>query len=288
MADVIVMVADDGYKNHAKSVLVNCRKEGGWTGDFSVISPESCDMGEFTRRGIDVLKVPDSEWSFLTKFWAFTEYYRRWDRAFCIDLDVIVQGPLQKIFDGLARRLPAILCDMEDGTTLAALKQFDPNVDQHAEIYATIEKRYPHVNKRMYNAAFLFYEPRSIPSGTRDELMAVHEEFKEVNPTNADQMILNMLLYDRLQEAGKDYFCFFGHDYPGNRVASEYRGWNGNEEPVLLHYTRWMAPWIIKQVCHSPVPNTEPGGYRNHRLDRICHELYAERLSQFEEVFPCL
>lgn len=285
--DVILMVADSGYFDHAKYVLVNCRKEGGWTGDFSIISPESSDASDFARRGIDVLSVPDAQWSFLTKFWAFTEHYHRWNRALCVDLDIMVQGSLQKVFDGLSPRLPNILCDLEDGDTIGALRYFDPKRDEHGEIYARLQDRYPHVSgKRMFNAAFIFYEPRSMPATTREDLLAVHEEFREINPTNADQMIMNMVLYNRVVEAGKDYFCFFGFDYPENRIPSEFRGWLGNEVPSILHYTNSMAPWHVKYICHSPAPNTQPGGYQNHRLGRISHELYAERLSQFDEVFP--
>lgn len=292
MRDVITMVADGNYMDHARSILVNCRKQGGWEGEFCVISPESCDVSDFVSRGIDVFRVPDSEWTFMTKFWTFTEYFHKWDRALCIDLDIMVQGPLQKVFDGLGPRLPKILCSIEDTSTLDGFvvwdKQSGEGPDAHPEAYERLKQRYPHVTDRMYNAAFIFYEPRSMPTTTRDELLAVNEEFKILNPSNADQMIINLHLYDRLEEAGKDYYCFFGCDYPENQVYSEYRKWRGDEEPVLLHYTRWMAPWIVKHICHSPAPNTEPGGYRNHRLGVICHELYASNLAAFNETFPVI
>ncbi len=148
-------------------------------------------------------------------------------------------------------------------------------------MYADLPRRFPHVTKRMFNAAFIFYAPASLPLDIREQLLALNEEFKAINPTNADQMLLNLLLYDRMEEAGKDCITFFGNDDPGGRVASEYRGWRGDEIPAVLHYTRWHAPWVEKRLL-----NPETGGYRNHRLGRICHELYAENLAAFEEVFP--
>lgn len=286
---VISFVADGNYLDHAKSVMVNCRRQGGWVGDFCMIT-----LGEygsdFESRGIHVLRIPDGDWDFMVKFHIFSEYFHRWDQALCIDLDIMVQGELQKVFDGLTPRLPSILCAMEDSSTLDGLKHWDKESgdgpDAHPQVYQEIERRFPHVTKRMFNMAFIFYRPCSMPLDTMDKLRALHTEFEEANPSNADQMLVNLLLYDRMEEAGKDYVCFMGLDYPENRVPSEYRGWRGDEEPVLLHYTRWHAPWVVKKMCGSPEPNIEPGGYRNHRLGRLCHELYAENLAAFDEEFP--
>jgi hypothetical protein len=137
----------------------------------------------------------------------------------------------------------------------------------------------------MFNASFIFYTPASIPPETKDELYAVHEEFKAINPSNADQMIINLHLFDRLRWASKRCSCFFGCDYPENRVASESRRWDGTEVPAIIHYTRWHAPWIVKVICDD---GNEMGGYRNHRLGRICHELYAENLAAFDTEFPVI
>lgn len=282
-SDVVIMVADDAYLNHAKSLMVNFRRQGGWQSDFCLISPSGSGGGDLEKRGIHVFRVPDAQWDFMVKFWVFAPYFQQWSRALAVDIDIMVQGSVQKIFDGLAPRLPAIVANLEDGSILGGLKQFDTNVSEHAELYAAIEQRFPHVTQRMFNMAFLFYDPKSIPDDTADKLRALHQEFKMVNPTNADQMLVNLLLYDRLEETGKDFFTFFGFDYPENRIVSDYRKWRGDEVPSILHYTRWMAPWIIKQKT-----DPEMGGYRNHRLGRICHELYAENLNAFEQEFPII
>jgi hypothetical protein len=289
-SQVILFVADDNYLDHAKSVMVNCRRQGEWTGNFCMISPAGCANSDFERRGIHVLRVPDEGWDFMVKFHAFTEYFHQWDQALCIDLDIIVQRNLHDAFDELAPRLPAILCAQEDGPILGGLKHWDATVgegpDAHPEVYEEIERRFPHVTQRMFNMGFIFYQPSSMPPETMSKLRELHAEFSKANPTNADQMLVNLLLYDKMEEAGKDACTFFGNDYPGNRVASEFRGWTGDEHPAILHYTRWYAPWIVKHICNTPEPNTEPGGYRNHRLGRLCHELYADNLAAFNEEFP--
>ena len=287
---VISFEADAAYHDHARSVMTNCRRQGGWHGDFCMISPMGSDTSDFEQRGIHVLNVQDEAWDFMVKFHAFTKYFRRWDQALCIDLDIMVQRNLHDLFDELTPRLPAILCVQEDGPILDGLKYWDKQSgegpDAHPELYDEIGKRFPHVIKRMFNMAFIFYQPSSMHEETMGRLRALHMEFEKTNPSKADQMLVNLLLYHRLEEAGKDACCFFGSDYPECRVKSDYRGWTGEEHPAIIHFTRWSAQWIVKQTCDSPEPNTEPGGYRNHRLGGLCHELYAEWLAAFNEEFP--
>ncbi len=264
-----------------------------------IFSGGDAGCSEIERRGINILKVPKGEWNFMVKFQALTPYFRRWDECLCIDLDVLVQDDLNFMFDRLAPKLPAILCDQEDGTILGGLQHWDKEPESHQDTYTEIKARFPHVTQQMFNAGFIFYSPATIPEDTQDELLKLDEEFRVINPARADQMLLNLFLYARLKRVGKDAICFFGHDQPGNRVASEGRGWAGDEVPAILHYTRWYAPWIVKQSWQPQWGITkqqkealergiqpEMGGYRNHRLDRICHELYAENLAAFETEFP--
>lgn len=286
--DVVIMVADENYADHAKSLLVNFRRQGEWKGDFCIIAPGNSEWAaDLERRCIAVLHVPDASWDFMVKFHAFTPYFWRWDWALCVDIDIMVQGSVQKIFDELGPMLPSIMCNVEDGPILGGLKYWDEQAgdgpEAHPEVYERLEARFPHVTERMYNMAFIFYEPVSMPPETMTELRLINEEFKEANPTNADQMLVNLHLYSRIKEMTKDYCCFFGFDYPENRIEAESRGWRGDEVPSILHYTRWQAPWIVKELT-----DPEMGGYRNHRLGRVCHELYAENLALFDEEFPIL
>ena len=293
---VISFVADAGYLNHAKAFMVNARRQGGWSGDFCMIAPGEHDCSDLERRGIFVHRVPGVSWSYLVKFQAFAPYFRRWKQALAIDLDVLVQGPLGPMFDALGVRLPKIQADLEDGPIIGGLRQWDPQRDEHEAIFQDIERRFPHVKERMFNAAFLFYEPAAMPDDTIERLQSLADEFKAINPAAADQMVLNLLLWPQMELAGKDWICFFGQDWPGNRVASEFRKWRGDEEPKILHYTGSMAPWIVKYpptgaalqgLIDAGLP-LETGGYQCHRLGRVCHELYAENLAAFEMEFPIL
>ena len=50
MADVIVIGADRQFSQDAKSVMVNCRIEGAFQGDFALMVPPDYDGEEFKGR----------------------------------------------------------------------------------------------------------------------------------------------------------------------------------------------------------------------------------------------
>lgn len=291
---VITFVANSAYLPHAKSFMVNARRQGGWTGDFCMIAPGDQDCSDLERRGIFVYRVPGVNWSYLVKFQAFAPYFRRWKQALAIDLDVLVQGPLQPMFDALGARLPKIQADLEDGPIIGGLRLWDPQRDEHEAIFQDIERRFPHVKERMFNAAFLFYEPSAMPDDTIDRLQALADEFKAINPAAADQMVLNLLLWPQMELAGKDWICFFGCDRPQNRVPSEFRKWRGDEHPTIVHYCGAHAPWVVKRALEPHEKQQliaigceqEMGGYSNDRLGVVCHELYARNLAAFDQEFP--
>lgn len=292
--NVITFVANGPYLNHARAFMVNARREGGYLGDFCLITPSDTPEIDFEQRGIHVFRAPVQGWNYLMKFWAFDPYFRRWKRALAIDLDVIVQGPLEPLFETLGARLPKIQADLEDGTTINGLRYWDPKAAEHEAVFQEIERRFPWVKERMFNAAFLFYEPAAMEDDTVERLHALAAEFTVINPAAADQMVMNLLLWNRMELAGKDAICFFGHDWPKNRVASDFRKWRGDEAPAILHYCGSMAPWIVKEQPTGAALQglldlgltPETGGYQCHRLGRVCHELYQTNLAVFETEFP--
>ena len=293
---VITFVADGPYLDHARAFMANARRQGGYRGDFCHISPVDAPETDFERRGIYVFRAPVQGWSYLLKFWAFDPYFWRWKRALAIDLDVIVQCPLDPLFETLGARLPKIQADLEDGTIIDGLRHWDPDRDQHEAVFQEIERRFPHVNERMFNAAFLFYEPAAIQDGTIEQLQALAEEFSVINPAAADQMVLNLLLWPQMELAGKDWICFFGCDRKPNRVPSEFRKWRGDEHPAIVHYCGAHSPWVVKPALSEEEKQAlidigcepEVGGYSNPRLGVICHELYQTNLDAFEAEFPIL
>jgi lipopolysaccharide biosynthesis glycosyltransferase len=284
---VIVIMANEAYLPQAKSLLVNCVKQGNWKGDLCLLTTENYCQDDFERRGIHVYQVSDIKWTWCAKFHIFSDFFRRWKRVLYLDCDVLVQGELNETVDGLVKQLPAILLDGCHGfdetyTIVHNWEHFDGSYgegpDAHPEVYDKMRHQFPHVGEVCLSADIIFFAPETIEAGTVERLQFVAKEYKEANAGNADQPVLNLVLYDKMDSIGKDFCTWFAFDEPCNRVVCPARGWRGDEHPAILHYWNMYAPWLVK--------TPDAGAYFNYRLGRVCHEIYAENLAAFNEVFP--
>lgn len=303
---VIVFVADEKYLPHYKSLAVNCRNMGQYDGDFLWICPDTSEpwIEDLLRRGFRVLPVSDK--GFLAKFNIFHPSLREWEQALFMDADSIVQLPLQPLFDQLtawpreivgvsygegkemtftkqADQRRRIIANREEVPVFMGWQVWDKEWKAHTEIYESMRGRFPHVfsTDKMWSTATLLYEPESIPEDTVEKLRLLQEEFVVCNDPakgGTDEQIIDLLLHDHMAQVGEKGWCYWGLDEPESRVHSLARGWRGDEIPIIVHYTRWYAPWLVKKP--------DVNAYINRQLNRPCHEIYAENLSRFDETFP--
>ena len=284
--NVIIIVADDKFLPHAKHIMVNCLREGRWDGDFALIVPEGTNTGEIEGRGIEIVRVPSS--GFLAKFFVFSEYFRRWSAALYLDCDVIVHGDLGPLLQQLADYEPLgdggkpIIADLEDTPAWMIWERAAHGLpSERHTTFMQLVREYQCVLEQFWNTSVLLFEPRSIPLDTPALLRTVQDKYQLINnqeEEGTDQQIIHCVLYDRMRKVKRKLFCFWGLDEPNARVESETRGWRGDEVPVLLHYARWHAPWIVK------TPDMD--AYPHRRLDCVCHDFYANNVRDFEQEFP--
>ena len=284
--NVIIIVADDNFLPHARHVMVNCRREGRWDGDFGLIVPVGTDIHEVEGRGIEIVRVPST--GFLTKFFIFSEHFHRWSAVLYLDCDVIVQGELACLVQQLADYEPLsdgskpIIADAEDGPAWMVFERAAHGLpSQRHTMFMQLVREYQCVLEQFWNTSVLLFDPHSIPANTPELLRQVQDKYQLINNQEeggTDQQIVHIVLYDRIRKVKDKLFCFWGLDEPNARVESETRGWRGDEMPVLLHYARWHAPWIEKTL--------EMDAYRNRRLDCVCHEFYAKNVRDIEQEFP--
>jgi hypothetical protein len=286
---VTILAVDNGYRDHAKSLMVNCRRIGKWDGDFAILCPMDFDGEDFKQRGIHVFRTPEETWSYAVKFDIFDPIFWRWEQALYLDCDILIQRDLRPICDEQAMRFPKILCDgsqclpgglgtsiMQDWEHFGRLSGVGPEV--MPEAYQRLRERFPHVDQPLLCTGIVLFDPESIPGETIKRLDAVREEFREINPQSCDQDVINSVLYDRLEPLPKGVSCWWAFDEPCNRVASAPRGWQGDEFPAIVHYWGAFAPWLEK--------TPDAGAYLNERLGRVCRELYLENLADFDKEFP--
>lgn len=277
MHSVIVIAADQNYLQHAHSLMVNCRKQGEWKGDFCLILPSTCDPTYYESRGIFVLA--DDAPTYYKKFAIFDEYFiqqvntryeyfdDRWDMAIYLDVDVLVQRPLE-----------SLLHEHELGTILAVREPFDmmhgftfwaePEHLKKPEVldgFRWLWKNYDPTQKQ-FNTGIMVYQLRTLPKGIRQELESMRERIATLNThvvNGTDQPVFNLVCRDLFKAVRSRLFCYWYEEGP---------------DTVAIHYNSGYAPWREKEETQN--------AYFNSVLNRPCHSIYQENLADFENVFP--
>ena len=242
--EVVVLVADKNYKEHAKSLFVNIKKDGQWDGDYCLLTNMDFDeYNEFLEKGIHVKQI-DMGNPFYVKFSVFDSYFKKWEKVMYLDCDILVNSPLSTI-----KNLDSVdmYCDGERNTIRDLFsmwycgglseqvngKHFNTNMDQ--ESIEDLDKHF-NVEKFCFNSAFMYFNTKLIGESTVDELEKLRERFKKINyhvglTEGTDQPILNLLFLDRWVQIPNKYVSYFG-DQDSNTIVS--------------HYCHWSAPWNNK------------------------------------------
>jgi lipopolysaccharide biosynthesis glycosyltransferase len=259
--DVIILAADREYLRHAQSLMVNCRLQGQWTGDFCMITPEGTDVSSVAGRGVELLSVSDV--GFMQKFWMFDGFFRGWRKAIWLDCDVLVHGNLYRLLELVDTAV--MVADRENGSILGSFWR-DTEAGRHLELYYWMFKTFPSIMEKTFNTSCVTFRPKGIPEGTPERLIELQAHVKPANHCDrggTDQQIINLLLYDYFAPV-PDRLCCYWNETTSNTVVS--------------HYCRWYAPWLEK-VSHAHA-------YSNPVLARPCKDVYEENLSKFDQLFP--
>jgi lipopolysaccharide biosynthesis glycosyltransferase len=240
-SEVVVLVADKNYKEHAKSLFVNIKNEGQWDGDYCLLTNmNEEDYKEFVEKGIYVKQIDMSN-PFYVKFSVFDSYFKQWEKVMYLDCDILINSSLVTIknLDNVE-----MYCDGEKNTVRDLFtmwycggladqingKHFNTNMDQ--ESLSDLDQSF-NVEKFCFNSAFMYFNSNIIDESTVNELEKLRERFKKINyhvglTEGTDQPILNLLFLDQWTQIPNKYVSYFG-DQDSNTIVS--------------HYCHWSAPW---------------------------------------------
>ena len=276
---VIALVADESYLPHAKSVMVNCRREGQWTGDFCLIIPSTIDPEYFTSRGIYVLQ--DDAPVHYRKFALFNDYFNqqyitewetpdfRWDTVLYLDCDVLVQNPLEPLTHEVG--WGTILADQEMFTLRHAFTNWAPkellDSPKTRTLMNGLETQYD-LDRHQFCTAIMLWHPRTMPPKGQTNLAAMRKRLAPINThvaNGTDQPIINLAYYGMFERVRSDLFCYYESAW---------------EKTIAVHYCSGYAQWIEK--------GERQNAYFNERLGRPCHDIYLDNLAAFEDTFPVI
>ena len=262
---VLVLVADETYLPHAKSVFVNAKRQGKWRGDYCLIAPPSVDKDYFESRGIHVLV--DSEDRHYRKFAIFDEFFQQWDTVLYVDCDVIIQNPLEPLLHELC--WGEILADRELFTLEHAFTFWASEEElaspERVALFDWLWKEYDKT-AHQFNTGVLLYNPRTAPPDPRQRLRDMRTRVEPVNChviKGTDQPIFNLAFYGLFEKIRSDLVCY----------------WNSAwENTIIIHTCSGYAPWINKE-------HEDQDAYLCDLLNRPMHDIYMENLAAIEEEF---
>ena len=239
--EVVVLVADKNYKEHAKSLFVNIKKEGQWDGDYCLLTNMIIDdYQEFIDKGIYVKQIDMSN-PFYVKFSVFDSYFKQWEKVMYLDCDILINGPLSTIknldntdmyCDGEKITIRDLFTMWYCGGLAKQIngKHFNTNMDQ--ESLNDLDTNF-NVENLCFNSAFMYFNTKLINETTVNELEILRDRYKKINfhvglTEGTDQPILNLLFINNWTQIPNKYVSYFG-DQDSNTIVS--------------HYCHWSAPW---------------------------------------------
>jgi len=261
---VLVLVADEAYLPHAKSVFVNAKLQGQWRGDYCLVASPSVDVDWFESRGIRVLI--DNEERHYRKFAAFDDFFAQWDVVLYLDCDVLIQNPLEPLLHEVC--WGEILADqelfsLEHAFTYWATKE---ELAQRHDSLEALWKKYERTQQQ-FNTGIMVYNPRTLVPNARDLLVDIWHQIADVNchvGFGTDQPVFNLAFYGSFAKVRSDLFCY----------------WNSTwDETIITHTCSGYAPWINKE-------HPDQDAYWCRLLNRPMHDIYRENLAAFDEEFP--
>jgi len=265
LTHALVLVADEPYLPHAKSLLVNCRRQGQWDGECCLILPPSIDATDFTARGIHVLH--NAEPKHYRKFAIMDKFFSKWELMLYLDCDTMVQAPLAPL-----------LYELEWGTLLADREPF--NI-RHAfthwaseeqlkrpESIALLDELWDQSDPEahQFNTGILLWHPGCMPERGQERLLALRDKLAPVNThciSGTDQPIFNLVYQGRFRQVRSTLFGYWRNVW---------------DQSIVVHTVSFYAPWIKPPTNHQ--------AYMNEKLGRPYHEVYQENLRLFDETFP--
>lgn len=217
--DLLVTLADGNYVNQAKQLFSGAYWNGGWHGDYMLLScdiPER-DLGWFREKGILVREcdalVPGSSarlghapLATLSKFRLFTPEFRKWKNVVFLDGDIVVRGSLEalaKVGGFAAVRIYNI-----HRTTLRG--SFRARNRANRYLFEMLERSFD-LRRPAFNSGMMAFSTDIITEGDFQNLKNILYIFKDIISIS-EETVLNLHFYDTWEEISAVYNICPGYE----------------------------------------------------------------------------
>jgi len=254
MKKVLILISDENYLNHIKSLFNSVIETGKWKYDLCLIANNVNDSSllEFKKTNIEIIKV-NIENPYYAKFYLFKEYMKKWDLIYYMDCDFIVFDDIEKIEYSFNNKL---LTDIEP---FYLHQYFCQSWDEKQKWYelSKFENEF-NFNQFGVNTGFMIIPSKLIETNTFNQLIELKDKLQYINnhtiEGGTEQPIINLYFQNELEHIKNKEVCFWK---------------NITNNTILGHFCRWEAPW--KNLSYS------------NRLNMTYKNYYEKNLQEFNQ-----
>ncbi|MBW3021057.1 hypothetical protein KY334_07210 [Candidatus Woesearchaeota archaeon] len=280
--NLLVTLADEKFIKQAKQLFSSAYFNGGWDGDYMLLSHEipEIKLKWFRDKGILIKKCKPlikGKFGFMSgvvsnKFYLFNEEFKKWKNIVFLDADIIVKMPL---------------------SNLKKIKGFGAAIDSPSKLDSQFAKkgskiRDYNLNTTSFNSGVFSFNTEIIKKDTFEKIIRLFEKYKNISKVG-EQGILNLFFYKKwtslptmynlyvykatgcflFNNKVKGILHFIGERKPWNKNNPYYREWKSNlrkaelidiKKPIKLNkiWTKkqiqnYSRKLIFKMKIYSPI-----------------------------------
>ncbi|MGA2666615.1 MAG: glycosyltransferase [Patescibacteria group bacterium] len=281
--NVLVTLANKKYLKYAKQFFAGAYFNAGWHGDYLLLAHEcnEKDTEWFKKKGIIVKdcktifnhKMAFTNHSIISKFYLFTDYFKKWDKVIYYDADVIIRSSLDKLIK--VKGLGALNnCFnekiLDELISKEQAKKHGVDNVEYNNLFNSLKSNFD-FKKNSFGAGMLAFNTGIIEKTTFSKLTQLVRKYSRIG-RNADQLALNLYFYKRWQKLSSVYDIYIYNNQSQWRItAAKTRG-------IVLHFPGTIKPWSNISVFNKEwLKNTEK--VENIDLNNIP---VAEKWSNFD------
>jgi len=243
--NLLVTLADENYIKQAKQLFSSVYWNAEWKGDYMLLAHEIPEekLKWFKERGILVkrckviFKNIKGKPVKLSKFYLFTNEFKKWENVVYLDADMIVKASLDELTE--IKGFGAVLDDL---IVNKLINQLTTPSQMNRKEFDKFKKIY-NIKTHAFKSGIMAFKTNIIKKNTFSKLIKLFKKYAVlIKPGNLDQPIFNLLFYKKWEELPIVYnLDFRDFDFiDPNKL-------NG----IVIHSCGENSPWIPNSPFHK-------------------------------------
>jgi len=249
--NLLVTLADKNFVEQAKQLFSSVYWNAGWKGDYMLLAyniPEN-KLKWFRDKGILIKKCKPVffgkkaySWPITvsSKFYLFTQEFKKWKNIIYLDGDIIVRGSLDNLTKIKGLAAPGCVSFGRYFKKPESIMLDSRSARKNMELFNELKKNY-NLEERGFNSGVMAFSTDIIKIDSFSKLKKLLKKYNKIN-IGGEQPILNLLFYKKYE------LLPFGFVY--NFLDINYIMYSCSIKPekikgIILHFNSGDKPWFF-------------------------------------------